>query len=262
MARSTYYYQAQAVSEKELKAEADLQDRIEAICIEWPRYGYRRVTAQLKDEKWDVNHKRVYRIMREKSLQCRVKKKWITTTDSNHRFWIYRNRIKGLQITRINQVWVADITYIRLLTEFIYLAVIMDLCSRKVVGWAISRNIDSELTCAALKLALERRNPPVGCIHHSDRGVQYACDDYIQLLKGTQMEVSMSAKGNPYDNAAMESFMKTLKQEEVYLYDYKTMEDAVDRLPVFLDDVYNRKRLHSSLGYQSPEKFESLQNAV
>lgn len=258
LARSTFYKLAKPRSEEELKKEADLQDRIEEICVEWPRYGYRRVTHQLQDEEWDVNHKKVARIMREKSLQCRVKKKWIKTTDSNHRFWIYRNRLKGLAIVRPNQVWVADITYIRLLTEFIYLAVVMDLYSRKIIGWAISHNIDEQLTRAALQMALEQRKPTPGCIHHSDRGVQYASTRYTQDLKGAGLEISMSAKGNPYDNAAMESFMKTLKQEEVYLYDYKTMNDAVERLPVFLDEVYNQKRLHSSLNYMSPNKFEQL----
>lgn len=259
LARSTLYKKAKPPTEEALKKEADLQDRIEQICVEWPRYGYRRVTHQLQDEEWGVNHKKVARIMREKSLQCRVKKKWITTTDSNHRFWIYRNRLRGLPITRTNQVWVADITYIRLLTEFIYLAVVMDLFSRKIIGWAISRNIDEPLTRAALQMALEQRKPAPGCIHHSDRGVQYASMRYTQDLKDAGFEISMSAKGNPYDNAAMESFMKTLKQEEVYLYDYKTMVDAVGRLPIFLDDVYNQKRLHSSLDYMSPNKFEQLQ---
>ena len=258
--RSTYYYRAKEVSIDEKKREADLQDRIESICAEWPRYGYRRVTGQLKDEKWNVNHKKVARIMREKSLQCRVKKKWqIQTTDSNHRFWIWRNWLKRKRrIKRLNEVWVADITYIRLLTEFVYLAVIMDLFSRKVIGWAISRNIDEALTRSALKMALEDRKPPRGCIHHSDRGVQYAADGYIKDLKEAGMRISMSRKGNPYDNAAMESFMKTLKYEEVYLWDYRTMEDVVERIPVFLEDVYNQKRLHSSLGYTSPNKFEAL----
>jgi len=237
--RSTYYHRPHDPAEATLKAEADLQDRIEAICVEWPRYGYRRVTAELKEtHKMVVNHKRVARIMREKSLQCRVKKRWIKTTDSNHRFWIYRNRIKNLALTGINQVWVADITYIRLLTRFVYLAVVMDLYSRRVIGWALSSDIDAELTCAALQRALEDRKPQRGCIHHSDRGVQYACNDYVRLLAQAGIEISMSAKGNPYDNAAMESFMKTLKQEEVYLYDYRTIEDAVNRIPVFLEDVY------------------------
>ena len=258
LARSTFYKTPETSSEEELKEEADLQDRIEAICAEWPRYGYRRITAQLKDELWNVNHKRVSRIMREKSLQCRVKKKWIRTTDSNHKFLIYRNRLKELSIARINQVWVADITYIRLLVEFVYLAVVMDLYSRKIIGWAISRNIDEELTRAALGMAFEERRPPPGCIHHSDRGVQYASHGYVHDLEQAGLDISMSRKGNPYDNAAMESFMKTLKQEEVYLYEYRTLEDVVERVPVFLEKVYNHKRLHSSLGYKSPDKFEEL----
>ena len=259
MARSTFYYKAKSHSGETQKEEADLQGRIEEICLEWSSYGYRRVTAQLQDEKWHVNHKKVSRIMREKSLQCRVKRKWIKTTDSNHRFWIWRNWLKRKKrIRRLNEVWVADITYIRLLTEFVYLAVVMDLYSRKIIGWAISRNIDEALTRAALKMAFEERKPSPGCIHHSDRGVQYAANGYIQDLKGARMKISMSRKGNPYDNAAMESFMKTLKYEEVYLWDYRTMEDVLERVPFFLEDVYNRKRLHSSLGYQSPDKFEML----
>jgi len=258
VSRSTFYHQAKTPSVETKKREANLRDRIEAICAEWSRYGYRRVTAQLQDEGWEVNRKKVVRIMREKSLQCRVKRKWIQTTDSNHRFWIWRNWLKRKRrIKRPNEVWVADITYIRLLTEFVYLAVVMDLYSRKIIGWAISHNIDDELTRAALKMALEDRNPPPGCIHHSDRGVQYASNNYVQDLKKARMKISMSRKGNPYDNAAMESFMKTLKYEEVYLWDYRTMEDVVQRIPVFLEDVYNGKRLHSSLGYQSPVKFEA-----
>jgi putative transposase len=254
--RSSYYYKAKRKSLEELKREADIQDEIETICAEWSWYGYRRVTAELKDRGYHVNRKKVSRIMREKSLQCRLKKQWIKTTDSKHQYWIYRNRLKKLEITRINQVWVADITYIRLLTQFVYLAVIMDLYSRKVIGWAVSENIDARLTCTALEMALEERQPPAGCIHHSDRGVQYVCDAYVMLLKEAKFEISMSAKGNPYDNAAMESFMNTLKREEVYLWNYQTMADVLDRLPLFLKDVYNQKRLHSSLGYRSPVNFE------
>lgn len=198
--------------------------------------------------------------MRENGLQCRVKKRrWIQTTDSNHRFRIYRNRIKNLEIKRINQVWVADITYIRLLTEFVYLAVIVDLYSRKIIGWPISRSLEAELTSAALRMAIEERKPLPGCIHHSDRGVQYASEAYVDILKEAGLEISMSRKGNPYDNAAMESFMKTLKQEEVYLWEYRTMADAIERLPQFLENVYNQKRRHSSLEYKSRAEFEKLQ---
>jgi len=261
LSRSTYYYRAQQPSLRERKQEADLLDKIEAIAVEWPRYGYRRMTEELNDtHKILVNHKRVSRVMRENSLQCRVKKKWwIQTTDSNHWFRIYPNRIKKMRITRINQVWVADITYIRLLTEFVYLAVIMDLYSRRIIGWAISRSLEAELACAALRMAIEDRKPPKRCIHHSDRGVQYASQAYVDILKKAGLNISMSRKGNPYDNAAMESFMKTLKQEEVYLWDYRTMEDAIQRLPQFLENVYNQKRRHSSLDYKSPVQFEKLQ---
>lgn len=261
LARSTYYYRAKEKPVEKRIRDADLLDKIEAIAVEWPRYGYRRMTEELNDtHQMLVNHKRVARIMRENSLQCRVKKKWwIQTTDSNHRFRIYRNRIKKIRITGINQVWVADITYIRLLTEFVYLAVVMDLYSRRILGWAISRSLEAELACAALRMAIEDRKPPSGCIHHSDRGVQYASQAYVDILKKAELQISMSRKGNPYDNAAMESFMKTLKQEEVYLWDYRTMDDAIERLPQFLEKVYNQKRRHSSLDYKSPVQFEKLQ---
>ncbi len=261
LARSTYYYRLKEPPVTQRKDDADLLDVIEAIAVEWPRYGYRRMTEELNDtHRIHVNHKRVARIMRENGLQCRVKKKWwIQTTDSNHQFRIYPNRIKRLAIKRINQVWVADITYIRLLTEFVYLAVIMDLFSRRIIGWALSRSLEAELACAALRMAIEERKPPHGCIHHSDRGVQYASQAYVDILKNAGLEISMSRKGNPYDNAAMESFMKTLKQEEVYLWDYRTMADAIERLPQFLEKVYNQKRRHSSLDYKSPVQFENLQ---
>jgi len=259
--RSTYYYRAKGPSLEKRKADADILDKIEAIVLEWPRYGYRRVTEELNDtHQMHVNHKRVSRIMRENGLQCRVKKKWwIQTTDSNHRFRIYPNRLRKLIVERINQVWVSDITYIRLLTEFVFLAVIMDLYSRKIIGWALSKSLEAELACAALNMALEDRKPPKGCIHHSDRGVQYASEAYVDILKKAGLQISMSRRGNPYDNAAMESFMKTLKQEEVYLWEYRTMADAIERLPQFLEKVYNQKRRHSSLGYQSPDQFEKRQ---
>lgn len=261
LARSTYYYRTKEKPVETRITDADLLGKIEAIAVEWPLYGYRRMTEELNDtHKIHVNHKRVARIMRENGLQCRVKKKWwIQTTDSNHRFRIYPNRIKNLIITQINQVWVADITYIRLLTEFVYLAVVMDLYSRKIIGWALSRSLEAELACAALRMAIDDRKPSNGCIHHSDRGVQYASQSYVEILQAAGLEISMSRKGNPYDNAAMESFMKTLKQEEVYLWDYRTMGDAIERLPQFLEKVYNQKRRHSSLDYKSPAQFEKLQ---
>ena len=261
LSRSTYYDCARQNSMQAKKEEADLRDRIEQIVVEFARYGYRRVTYQLRREGYKVNHKRVARIMREQSLQCQVKRRWVKTTDSNHGYRIYPNLIKELEVRRQNEVWVADITYIRILTGFLYLAVVLDLFSRKVIGWALSEQINAHLTLAALRMALEERGSVEGCIHHSDRGVQYACHAYVQELETAKMRISMARKGNPYDNAAAESFMKTLKYEEVYLWDYHSVEDVKRRLPYFLQEVYNQKRLHSSLGYVTPQEFEQAELA-
>lgn len=257
LARSSYHYQGIEDLQRQ-KEDADLKDKIEEIVVEHSRYGYRRVTAQLKREGMIVNHKRVLRIMQEKSLICKIKKKWITTTYSNHKYPVYPNLLKDAQITGVNQVWVCDITYIRILTAFVYLAVILDVYSRKVIGWAISLRIDTELTRAALRMAIEDRHPPEGCIHHSDRGVQYAAHEYVDDLKAAGLRISMARKGNPYDNAQAESFIKTLKSEEVYLWDYKTFEDVKKRIPYFIEEVYNDKRLHSALGYCPPNEYEVL----
>jgi putative transposase len=259
--RSTYYYRLRQKSLAAKKEEADLRDRIEQIVVECVRYGYRRVTYQLRREGYKVNHKRVARIMREESLQCQVKRRWVKTTDSDHGYRIYPNLVKGIEVRGRNQIWVADITYIRILTGFLYLAVVLDLFSRKVIGWALSAQIDSQLTLAALRMALEERVPVEGCIHHSDRGVQYACHAYVEELEAAKMRISMARKGNPYDNAAAESFMKTLKCEEVYLWDYQSVEDVKRRIPYFLQEVYNQKRLHSALGYVTPQEFEQAELA-
>jgi putative transposase len=261
LSRSTYYYGLRQKSLAAKKAEADLRDRIERIVVEFTRYGYRRVTSELRREGWKVNHKRVARLMREQSLQCQIKRRWVKTTDSDHGFRIYPNWVKGLGVERLNQVWVADITYIRILTGFLYLAVVLDLFSRKVIGWALSEQIDAELTLAGLRMALEQRGPVEGCIHHSDRGVQYACHAYVEELQAAGMRISMARKGNPYDNAAAESFMKTLKCEEVYLWDYQSVADVKRRIPYFLQELYNHKRLHSALGYITPEEFEQAELA-
>lgn len=238
-----------------------LRDAIERIVLEFPGYGYRRVTKELHRQQWTVNHKRVLRIMRQEALLCHLQRSWMTTTDSRHGLRTYPNLLANLSLRRPNQAWVADITYVRLPSAFIYLACVLDAWSRRCVGWQLSRSIDTHLTLAALDHAIALRQPAAGLIHHSDRGVQYASAAYVERLLGIGAQVSMSAKGNPYDNAKAESFFKTLKREEVYLNHYETFADAEGQIGRFIDDVYNQKRLHSSLGYLPPSEYESLYTA-
>ena len=253
----SWYYKRPSAEEKAHKDVA-LRDAIERIVLEFPGYGYRRVTAALRREGWSVNHKRVLRIMREESLLCQLKRRFVPTTDSAHSLGRYPNLIKDTRIDGLDEVWISDITYVRLPTTFCYLAAILDAYSRKCVGWHLSRFIDTHLTLSALEMALAARRPQPGLIHHSDQGVQYASSEYVLRLEEADAQISMAAVGNPYENAKAESFFRTLKMEEVYLKDYRTFEEAQENIGEFIEEVYNQKRLHSSLGYLPPVEFEAL----
>ena len=236
--------------------DLELRDAMHGIAVEWPAYGTRRMQAELKRQGWKVNRKRVQRLMREDNLLCVAKRKFVVTTDSAHPLPVYPNLPPGMEVAGLNQLWIADITYIRLEEEFVYLAVILDAHSRRVVGWHLDDTMAETLTLAALRMALTEREVRAGLVHHSDRGVQYASGAYTQLLTDREIMISMSRKGNPWDNAACESFMKTLKQEEVYRTEYRNLADARKRIGQFLESIYNDRRLHSSLAYQSPAEFE------
>ncbi len=236
--------------------EMELRDEMQKIAVESPAYGHRRITAALQQRGFNVNHKRVLRMMREDNLLCVRRRKFAVTTDSRHQLPVYPNLAGQLKPTAVNQLWVADITYIRLQVEFIYLAVILDAFSRRVIGWALGRTLEAGLATTALQMALLERKPPPGFVHHSDRGVQYASQQYTGILRQHQAEISMSRKANPYDNAACESFMKTLKYEEVYRNEYRDFREASACIGEFLERVYNRHRLHSALGYLTPSEFE------
>ena len=236
--------------------DMELRDVIQRIALEFPSYGRPRITAELRRRGWEVNPKRVYRILQQDNLLCLRQRKFVVTTDSSHGLKVYPNLAKELVVTGLNQLWVADITYIRLQEEFVYLAVILDAFSRRVIGWALDRTLQHRLTLSALQMALTQRQFEPGLVHHSDRGVQYASQDYTEELQEYGIRISMSRKANPWDNAQAESFIKTLKYEEVYRTEYRDLADAYDGIRRFLEKVYNRKRLHSALGYLPPAEFE------
>jgi putative transposase len=260
VSRASYYRHLSeaAPEEAEMAARIAIQ---EVALTHRRRYGYRRVTMELRRRGMAINHKRVLRIMRDDNLLAIRDRKFILTTDSQHDHEVYFNLAARMTLTGVDQLWVADITYIRLRREFVYLAVVIDRYSRKVIGWELDRTLAARLTVSALEQAIERRQPNRGVVHHSDQGVQYACSDYVELLQAHGMVPSMSRPANPYDNAACESFMKTLKQEEIYCNRYSDFSELSAHLEEFLDTYYNRQRLHSALGYRTPEEFEHAATA-
>ena len=254
---SRSWYRERPSPEEKAAQDLELREAIERIVLEFSGYGYRRVTKELHRRGWTVNHKKVLRVMRKESLLCQLKRHFKVTTDSTHSFGRYPNLVKEAAVDAPDVVWSADITYVRLPTSFCYLASIIDDYSRYCVGWSLSRFIDTRLTLWALEMALAARRPALGLIHHSDQGVQYASSEYVLRLEQAGVRISTAATGNPYENAKAESFFRTLKMEEVYLKDYCSFEEAEENIAEFIEEVYNKKRLHSSLGYLPPVEFEA-----
>jgi transposase InsO family protein len=255
VSRASFYRFGEEGSKK-VDRDMDLRDAIQRIALQWPSYGRPRITAELKRQGWRVGPNRVRRLMREDNLLCVRKGKFVVTTDSNHGRKVYPNLTAEMELSRINQLWVADITYIRLETEFVYLAVVIDAFSRRVIGWALDRSLEDDLPIEALRMALDQRQPASGLVHHSDRGSQYASCDYTDLLKAHECQISMSHKASPWENGGCESWMKTLKYEEVFRQEYRDLAEARSCLQRFIEKVYNQQRLHSALGYRPPAEFE------
>jgi putative transposase len=253
---STFYYQPKVSREERERQDADLRDHVERVQTEHSRSGYRTMLQYLDRRGIRVGERKLRRIMKKYNLHAKLKRAFVRTTDSEHDHRVYPNLLPGRTVMGLNEVWTADLTYIRIGNGFVYLAIILDLYSRRVIGWNLSKRIDGELALGALTMAITQRKPAPGCIHHSDRGVQYLCEKYVALLETHEFWISNSAKGNPYDNAWTESFMKTLKQDEVYLADYETYLDVIENLPRFIEEVYNVKRVHSGIGYLTPSELE------
>ncbi len=251
---SYYWYWLEAIPDE---AEMAIRVAIQKVVLtHHRRYGYRRVTVDLHRQGMTINHKHVLRIMREDNLLAIRYRKYVLTSNSRHECEVYLNLAARMTLTGINQLWVADITYIRLRTEFVFLAVVIDRFSRKAIGWALDRTLTARVAITALRLAIRQRKPPPGVVHHADQGIQYACADYVEELKINGMVPSMSRPANPWDNAFCESFMKTFKQEEIYCHQYRDFQELSDHIEEFIGNYYNVQRLHSALGYRTPEEFE------
>jgi putative transposase len=256
---SAFYYAPLVPREEREKQDAELRDRIERVQMVHSQSGYRTMLRYLRRSGVQgVGERKLRRIMKKYNLHARLKRAFVTTTDSNHSHRVYPNLLPNRAVMGLDEVWTVDLTYIRIGNGFVYLAIVLDLYSRRVIGWSVSKRIDGDLAVAALQMAIGQRKPKPGCIHHSDRGVQYLCNEYVKLLEEHGFWISNSAKGNPYDNAWTERFMRTLKQEEVYLANYETYLDVIENLPKFIEEVYNEKRVHSGINYLTPVEFEEM----